>query len=200
MRPTPVCKEQLCLWICCDKLIPKWFCFASVSAMKCIMNIFCLKCHLWETDFNPVQVLGRFALSLWGCQTPAQYWTKIAHPWVHKFYPVLRLGSAGGLLRRFQTPVLYWTDFSLLVWTNNQQRTHKVKTFRRSYRAVSARPTPPSWTPSEPLPPDPILTWFGPDSDPKSPFFRSKSGPNQVRGRGSEGIQPGGVGLAGTAL
>ena len=66
---------------------------------------------VWETDFYPVPVLGRIALSLWGFQTAAQYWIKIVSPWVQKFYPVLGLESAGRLLRHFQTPVLYWINF-----------------------------------------------------------------------------------------
>ena len=66
-----------------------------------------------ETNFYPVPVLGRIALSLQGLQTPAQYCIKIVPPWVKKFYPVLGLGSAGRLLRHFQTPVLYWINFSL---------------------------------------------------------------------------------------
>ena len=59
---------------------------------------------LWETDFYPVLVPGRFALSLWGCRAPAQYWIKIVHPWVQRFYPALRLGSWGRLLGGFPLP------------------------------------------------------------------------------------------------
>ena len=61
---------------------------------------------LWETDFYPVPVLGRIALSLRGFQTAAQYWIKIVHPWVQKFYPVLGLGPGERLLWHFQTPGL----------------------------------------------------------------------------------------------
>ena len=39
---------------------------------------------LWETDFYPVPVPGGTLLSLWGCQTPVQYWIKIVHPRVQK--------------------------------------------------------------------------------------------------------------------
>ena len=67
------------------------------------------------------------------------------------------------------------------------------RNFPRSYRAISAGPTPLAPTPSEHLPPDLIQTWFWPDSDLKSAFsgpnqieirseIRSKSGPNQVWG------------------
>ena len=68
----------------------------------------------WETDSYPVLVPGGTALFLWGCQTAAQYWIKIAHPWIQKFCPVLGLGSGGRLLRHFQTPALYWINVSRL--------------------------------------------------------------------------------------
>ena len=63
-----------------------------------------------------MRVLGGNVRSLWGCQTPAQYWIKIAHPWVQKFYPVLGLGSGERLLWHFQTPVLYWIISVRIYW------------------------------------------------------------------------------------
>ena len=69
-----------------------------------------------------------------------------------------------------------------------------VKTFRRSYRGIAARPTPPGRTPSEPLPPDVIWIRFWPDFDliwgisgPNRVQIRSKSGSNHVRGEGRGG-------------
>ena len=57
--------------------------------------------------FYPALVLGGVVLSLWGCQTPAQYWIKLSHPWVQQFYTVLGLGSGGRLLGHSQTLMLY---------------------------------------------------------------------------------------------
>ena len=37
---------------------------------------YCKHWSYWETKFHPVWVLGRVVLSLWVCQTPAQYWTE----------------------------------------------------------------------------------------------------------------------------
>ena len=59
-------------------------------------------------------------------------------------------------------------------------------------------------TPSEPLPPNPILTRFGPENHPFRVRIRSTSGQNRVQirtgGRGSEGVGSRGVGPAGKAL
>ena len=54
-----------------------------------------------------------------------------------------------------------------------------IKTFRRSYRAVSSQTYPPYPLPQTRCGPnfDPIWMRFGPEI----PFFRSKSGPNQVK-------------------
>ena len=61
-------------------------------------------------------------LSLWGCQTPAQYWIKILHPKVQKFYPVLGLGSGRRLLGHFQTPVLNWMIGDLKISSTSTER------------------------------------------------------------------------------
>ena len=85
--------------------------------------------HDWETDFYPVPVLGRIALSLSGFQTAAQYWIEIVHPWVQKFYPVLWLESAGRLLRYFQTSVLNLINFSLQMTTGKGHRNVEFEHF-----------------------------------------------------------------------
>ena len=66
-----------------------------------------------ETNFYPLLLRGRKALSLRGCQNPGQYWIKIVHPWIQTCYPVMGLGSGGRLLRHFRTTALHWMNFSL---------------------------------------------------------------------------------------
>ena len=52
--------------VCSDRAA----CFARIGDLRSVVF-----CHLsmlqWETDFYPVPVLGRIALSLRGCQAPA---------------------------------------------------------------------------------------------------------------------------------
>ena len=83
----------------------------------------------------------------------------------------------------------------------DMQLSKAFQTFRGA-TGPSQLDLPPSPDPLQTPPPrpdlDPILTWFGPDSDPKSPFSgqkQVKSDPNRVREEVGGGPGPAGMAL-----